>query len=128
VTILSKKIKSAEDIYTSKRREMENVHLKQLDSIAKKYCDLQQTYKTDLQRCQQEFQARFQEELQTRSQELETVLVQRWTLRENKTSNLFKIEHVRRVKAECLLESQRKKVWQFVSVSSTEEKDAPCID
>jgi hypothetical protein len=124
VMILSKKIESAEEIYTSKRRERENIHLKQLDSIAKAYCDLKQT---DLQRCQQEFQAQFREELQTRSQ----ALVQRYTMRENKTSNLFKIEHARRVKAEYLLESERNKVWTFVSVrtaSLNKEKDVPCID
>jgi hypothetical protein len=114
VEILSNKIKSAEENYTHKQREMQNAHLKQLDSIAKKFYDLHETYKADLQRCEQEFQ--------TRSQDLETVLLQ------NKTSNLFKIEHDRRVKAEFLLESHRKNMWQFVSVSSTEGKDTPCID
>jgi hypothetical protein len=128
VTTLSKKIKSAEKTYTTKRCEMEYLHQEQLESIAKTYRDQEQTHRTDLQRCRQELETRFQEELQTRNQEFKTALVQRCTVRENKLRRLIEIEHTGRVEVE--LESKRSKVWNFTSVRTARPNKEliPCID
>jgi hypothetical protein len=107
---------------------MEYLHLEQLESIAKTYRDLELTHKNDLKRHQRELETGFQKELQTRNQDFKTAFVQRCTVRENKLRRLIEIEHTGRVEVKCLLELERSKVWNFVSVRTAGLNEVPCID